>query len=623
MSRTVPFSHAAGTLWDPMKPHVILVSSILLCGGAGSGASAQSDPFQRAAPAQTRPSLRGPAAATPAAPAAANTSSLNTLTGVSNATFGSPRSSSDGSQTRVVFDLPTGVTYTLTPTFGGLRLDVRGARVLPAVTARLGASVSEYRAGGGSVTLVTPFPLSLTEGWRASEATLASGTRVLIVEFGPTLSGGAGGSLRALVRTLSTPSVAAAPAAAPRQAVNAAPSAPAQAVPALTGDHLPPGDTVAPAARGTLPPPAPALPGQDLNKPSALAGRALGPAQGGAVLGAPRVGKNPGLTRLVLDLPPGATYRLVPGGIGLRVELSGVTASALNAQNVSPEVRGWRYEPTPTGVNVTLLTGTPLTERSGWRALLVPPLEGSRLSRLAIDLSPALADLTPLTPRERTLAAVPPTPVTRGTAILAFSANLVQPRVVIDPGHGGKDPGAVASVVEKQVNLDVALRVRALLKAAGVDAVLTRDSDRELHPSKNTDLELRAGMGTPGTQLFVSIHVNAMDASTALRGYGVETWWNPNHPLSSTLAGLLQKNMVETTGAFSRGLRSNRSLAVLRNSRIPAALVEIGYASHPVDGLNLKDTNYLDRVALGIAQGIREALVSGVSASNLLGNAGK
>ncbi|MBB5235610.1 N-acetylmuramoyl-L-alanine amidase [Deinococcus budaensis] len=604
-----------------MKPHVILLSSILLCGGAGSGASAQSDPFQRAAPAQTRPSLRGPAVA-PQAAAPAPAASLNSLTGVSSAAFGSPRSSSDGSQTRVVFDLPTGVTYTLTPTFGGLRLDVRGARVLPAVTSRLGASVSEYRAGGGSVTLVTPFPLSLTEGWRASEATLASGTRVLIVEFGPTLSGGASASLRALVRTLSTPSVAAAP-AAPRVAASAAPSAPAPAAPALAGDHLPPGDTVAPAARGTLPPPAPALPGQDTNKPSALAGRAAGPAQGAAPLGAPRVGKNPGLTRLVLDLPPGASYRLVPGGIGLRVELSGVTASALNAQNVSPEVRGWRYEPTATGVNVTLLTGTPLTERSGWRALLVPPLEGSRLSRLAIDLSPALADLTPLTARERTLAAVPPTPVTRGTAILAFSANLVQPRVVIDPGHGGKDPGAVAAVTEKQVNLDVALRVRNLLKAAGVDAVLTRDSDRELHPSKNTDLELRAGMGTPGTQLFVSIHVNAMDASTALRGYGVETWWNPNHPLSSTLAGLLQKNMVETTGAFSRGLRSNRSLAVLRNSRIPAALVEIGYASHPVDGLNLKDANYLDRVALGIAQGIREALVSGVTASSLLGDAAK
>lgn len=617
MSRIVRFSHGIGTLWSQMKPHVILLSSILLCGGAGSQASAQSDPFQRAAPAQVRPSLRGPAAAAPVqAPApAAPASSLNSLTGVSNATFGSPRSSSDGSQTRVVFDLPAGMTYTLTPTFGGLRLDVRGARVLPAVTARLGASVSEYRAGGGSVTLVTPFPLSLTEGWRASEATLASGTRVLIVEFGPTLSGGASGSLRALVRTLSTPSVAATPAVRPAAVASAPANAPRSS--AALADQLPPGDLVPPANWSALPPPAPALPGQDASKPSALAGRALGPAQSGAVLGAPRVGKNPGLTRLVLDLPPGATYRLVPGGVGLRVELSGVTASALSGQNVSPEVRGWRYEPTAAGVNVTLLTGTPLTERSGWRALLVPPLEGSRLSRLAIDLSPALADLTPLTPRERTLAAVPPTPVTRGTAILAFSANLVQPRVVLDPGHGGRDPGAVGSVIEEEVTLDVALRVRNLLRSAGVDAVLTRDSDRALHSDKITDLNLRAAMSTPGTQLFVSIHANALEAKTALRGYGIETWWNPNHPLSGNLAALLQKNMVEVAGAFSRGLHNNRSLAVLRGSRVPAALVEIGFVSHPVDGLNLQDSNYLDRVALGIAQGIREALVTGVTAGGV------
>ncbi|MFC6749760.1 N-acetylmuramoyl-L-alanine amidase family protein [Deinococcus aquaticus] len=108
--------------------------------------------------------------------------------------------------------------------------------------------------------------------------------------------------------------------------------------------------------------------------------------------------------------------------------------------------------------------------------------------------------------------------------------------------------------------------------------------------------------------------MNALEARSALKGYGVETWWNPNHPNSSALASLLQRNMVEQTGAFSKGLKNNQSLSVLRNSRIPAALVEIGFASHPVDGQNLKDSNYLDRVALGIAQGVREALVSGVTA---------
>ncbi|MFD1731649.1 N-acetylmuramoyl-L-alanine amidase [Deinococcus malanensis] len=161
----------------------------------------------------------------------------------------------------------------------------------------------------------------------------------------------------------------------------------------------------------------------------------------------------------------------------------------------------------------------------------------------------------------------------------------------------------------------MALRVRDMLRAAGVDVVMTRDTDRALHSSKNTDLEMRAATSAPGTQLFVSIHVNALEAKTALRGYGIETWWNPNHPLSSSLAAILQRSMVAESGAFSRGLKNNLSLGVLRNSRVPAALIEIGFASHPVDGLNLQDENYLDRVALGVASGIREALISGVTAS--------
>ncbi len=121
------------------------------------------------------------------------------------------------------------------------------------------------------------------------------------------------------------------------------------------------------------------------------------------------------------------------------------------------------------------------------------------------------------------------------------------------------------------------------------------------------------------TQLFVSIHVNAVDANTYLRGYGVETWWNKNHPQSSQLASILQESMVNMAGAYSRGVKNHQSLAVLRNNKVPAALVEIGYTSHPVDGMNLKDANYLDRIALGIARGIREALTSGVAGNVVAG----
>ncbi|WP_019009131.1 N-acetylmuramoyl-L-alanine amidase [Deinococcus aquatilis] len=637
-----------------MKKPAIFLSFALACGGAAAQGTSPADPFLRQAPAQASPTLRG----TAPAPTAAPSGSLN-LTGVQNATFGNPRTSNNGSQTRVVFDLAPSVAYTLMPTFTGLRIDVQGARVLPAVTAALGGSVSEYRAGGGQATLVTPFPLSLTEGWRASEATLATGGRVLILEFGAVVSGGAGESLRAALRTsppaptsstaeansvlnaplgLKAAPGSAAPVAAAAAVTSTAPTRttqtpnpvttrPAVTSPAATRaaiasnpDQLPPGDIVLPSKQF---PPAPALPDTNAARPSALTGRVTGQVQPGALLTAPRIGKNPGMTRVVLDLPPGSTYLIQPTTLGLRVELTGLSVVPQYAQNVSPEVRTWRFEPTDAGVDITLVTATPTTARSGWRAQLLSPAPGSDRARLAIDLSPALANLTPLLPSERLVAAVPPVAATRGTAILALSASYVQPRVVLDPGHGGRDPGAVGSIVEKEVTLNVALRVRDLLRAAGVDVVMTRDRDRELNPVKNVDLQMRAQLGSPGTQLFVSIHVNAMEANTALRGYGVETWWNANHPMSSSLATILQRQLVETTGAFSRGLKSNQSLSVLRNSRIPAALVEIGYTSHPVDGLNLQDANYLDRVAVGIAQGIREALTSGVTAGNAVGGGGK
>ncbi len=568
-----------------MKRTAILLSSGLLFTVATGSLAQGATPFTPGAPGINVPSLAPittPGAVTPGSVPA---------TPDSAATFGNPRVSSQGSVTRVVFDLPAGVTYALTPTFGGLRLDVQGARVQPAISAKLGASVSEYRAGAGQATLITPYPLAPSDGWRASEATLATGKRVLILELGPGVSGGAGSSVRGQVLTT-------APTSAAAQTVLNAP---------LPGS-LPPGDQVS----SSVPLPAPSLPDANPALPSALQGSVPGPARP-TPLGAPRIGKSPGQTRVVLDLPPGSAYRIATGPGGLTITLTGVSAAPQQATGVSPELRGWTYAPTAQGAAVTLSTAARTTDRSGWRAQLLPPASGD-LSRLVLDLSPALADRTPLTASQRSVQAVAPQFAARPTALLALSTSLVKPRVVIDPGHGGRDPGAVGAVIEKQVTLDVALRVRDLLSAAGVDVVLTRDSDRELHPVKNTDLQLRAAMGTPGTALFVSIHVNALDASAALRGYGIETWWNPNHARSSALAALLQTQMVQQTGAFDKGLKNTQSLSVLRNSRVPAALVEIGFASHPVDGQNLQDSNYLDRVALGIAQGIREALVSGVTA---------
>ncbi|WP_019009367.1 N-acetylmuramoyl-L-alanine amidase [Deinococcus aquatilis] len=592
----------------------MLLSFLLICGNGGAQGVTRTDPFLRQMPTQTSPTLR----ALPAVPrtAPSTPSSVNLAATPQNATFGNPRSSSSGDQTRIVFDLSPGVTYTLVPSAAGLTLGIQGARVVPMLTASLGSSVSGYRAGSGQVTVNTPFPLSSTAGWQASEATLASGNRVLILDVGSAVTGGASESLRALTRPPSTASVAA---PAPLSAAPT-PVQPTSTALARSGslNQLPPGDLVKSSVEAPL---APASSSLDSARPSALTGRVSGQPLG-VPLSAPRFSTAPGFTRVVLDLPPGTSYRIEPHALGVRIHLSNIRVRPQNAQDLSPELRSWRLEPTPTGSQLDLVTGLPTTPGSGWRAQVLAPMPGNLQAQLAIDLSPALANLTPLPAAERRLAAVPPSRATSGAALLALSAAVIRPRVVLDPGHGGQDPGAVASVMEKEVTLAVALRVRDLLRPAGVDVVLTRSTDQALDPVKSKDLEARAQLAGSGTQLFVSIHVNALEPQKALRGYGIETWWNPNHPLSDNLASLLQRRLIETTGSFSRGLKSNQPLAVLKNNRVPAALVEIGYTSHPVDGLNLQNNNYLDRVALGIAQGIRNALTSGTGAENALQNAG-
>lgn len=575
-----------------------LLLTLLLGGGfALAAAPAQpTDPFLRTRPA----AAQGGLSAAQALPVT---------------TFGTPRFSSGNGNTRAVFDLPAGLRYVLTPTYSGLRLDVTFG---PGQTQTLaaqhlttpGSAVSDYTltpdpGGGGQLLLQTPFPLGGTQGWSASETTLASGGRVLIVTLGATLSGGADSSVSGSVQNIASPSISGS------VEVGNDSAAPLPVASAQT-DQLPPGDTAAPLNSGTLPAVTPAL-NNNADSSRLITGVVRGNSVSGVgapLLAAPRVGKNPGLTRVVLDLPPGTGFRVTPLPLGLRIDLSGVNASQLaSLPDLTPQLRAWSFAPNLTGVSLTLLTAFPITLRSGWRNVLLPAGGSGQLARLALDLSPALADTTPMA-----ALALAPLRSSRST-MLAFSGAPNRPKVVLDPGHGGSDPGAVGQVVEKEVTLAVARRVRADLNSAGIDVIMTRDADTKLAASKNTDLKMRADLGTGVAQLFVSIHVNSMEANAALRGYGIETWWNPNHPNSQALALSLQQDAVAATAAYSRGLYNTQSLAVLRQSRIPAALIEIGYTSHPVDGLNLKDSNYLDRVAYGVASGIRDALQSGLGAN--------
>lgn len=191
------------------------------------------------------------------------------------------------------------------------------------------------------------------------------------------------------------------------------------------------------------------------------------------------------------------------------------------------------------------------------------------------------------------------------------------PTIIIDPGHGGRDDGAKShGLVEKEVTLDVALRLEKVLQSFGFPTVMTRRDDSHVGLDERTALANRIDHS-----VFVSIHFNESSASSAS---GVETFYarekippenawtwvgffsNPEVPDSDNgegLAGYIQTALAERTDATNRGIRG-RPLYVVRHVRAPAVLVEGGFLSNGFEARLLSNSEYRDRLASAIAEGL-------------------
>jgi len=169
--------------------------------------------------------------------------------------------------------------------------------------------------------------------------------------------------------------------------------------------------------------------------------------------------------------------------------------------------------------------------------------------------------------------------------------------VVIDPGHGGSDPGAIgpSGIQEKVITLQVAQQVYSLLASAGYNPIMTRTSDQYV------SLEQRAQKANAAdADVFVSIHCNA----NANRGAnGTETYHFPGSADGEKLAEKLQSNLVAQLKRNDRGIR-NANFAVLRETKMPAALVEIAFISNPAEESLLETTAFQKKAAGAIVSGI-------------------
>jgi len=192
--------------------------------------------------------------------------------------------------------------------------------------------------------------------------------------------------------------------------------------------------------------------------------------------------------------------------------------------------------------------------------------------------------------------------------------------VVLDPGHGGKDAGAISprKVYEKLAVLSIAKRVKAHLEAKNIKVQLTRSSDTFIPLQQRSDIA-----ATAGADLFVSIHADGAADSSA---HGVETFvmtaagcdssnhygqrgdkspgrGNQHDGANAVLGFSIQSNLLKTSKRSDRGLRRAR-FAVLKNAPCPGALVECGFLTNPEEEALMIDASYRENVARGISNGI-------------------
>lgn len=192
-------------------------------------------------------------------------------------------------------------------------------------------------------------------------------------------------------------------------------------------------------------------------------------------------------------------------------------------------------------------------------------------------------------------------------------------KIVLDPGHGGADRAnrGPTGYIEADGVLDIALRLRTLLVNAGYEVLMTRDKD------ETVELYRRAEMANQWQgQLFLSLHTNAADSTAN----GIETfhsfngeWGRIFYEEAKRTAEVIQRRLIQATGWRDRGIKTrlvtNTSsaiygkdyYAVIRRSRMPALITELGFHTNPNEEALLKTVGFRQKLAEALALGIQEA----------------
>ena len=197
-------------------------------------------------------------------------------------------------------------------------------------------------------------------------------------------------------------------------------------------------------------------------------------------------------------------------------------------------------------------------------------------------------------------------------AIPSFSAS--KPYcIILDAGHGAPDGGAVGAggTEEKDINLQIVLKLQEILESRGVSVILTRQDDssicdknaRTIHEMKVSDMHNRLNIiNNSNADLFLSIHMNAFSDA---KSNGLHVFYSRNHPEGEELAALIQDGIGKITGAKTHAVKTaSQSLYLMKNPKPLSVLIECGFISNPDEEKKLTDDVYQSKIAFAIANSV-------------------
>ena len=192
--------------------------------------------------------------------------------------------------------------------------------------------------------------------------------------------------------------------------------------------------------------------------------------------------------------------------------------------------------------------------------------------------------------------------------------------IVIDPGHGSPDGGAQGTrtgALEKDLNLAISQKVREKLQSEGHATVLTRENDKGLYTEetasvrekKREDMKKRVSIANaPDTVMLVSIHMNHFGDP---KYSGPQVFYQTGSEQGQRLAEAIRLSFLDTIGPHcTREIKPSGDLYLLRETRVPAVIVECGFLSNPDEDALLSDEKYQEMIAEAVCNGIKKFMAA-------------